>query len=382
VTSVANYKDYVVVVTDGAGSVTSSVPATLTVVDSAPILTSDTMIYPNTALLFDSTNLTIEAGNNNVLNLAAAFTGDQPIGYQWQFNSQPNSVEAVNIPGATNAIYAISNPQTNASGYYSLQAINSQSVTPTYSPWVQLTVLPEADAVIQWSAPVSINGLTSAQILGLPGTFLEAETFGGAVPLSVTNGDTVFAFDNTQAAISDNGSVKNWTEAYTGPSTGDTNLDTILGTDNENQGYSIPVIINNLTVGQQYSVQLIALNDVAASSRQASFSNAGDTADVSEAFTAGQNVYVTGIFTATNTTQTIIENEADGHGYTTAAIVRTLLPTLSIQQLSPSSLEVNYADGILLQSTNLSGPWTTNSAASPYIFTPTGPQMFFRTQLP
>jgi hypothetical protein len=382
VTSAANHKDYVVVVSDGAGSVTSSVPATLTVVDSAPILTSDAVIYPNTAILFGSTNVTIEAGNNNVLNLAAAFIGDQPIGYHWQFNTQPNSVGAVNVAGATNATYTISNPQTNATGYYSLQVTNSQSVTPTNSSWVQLTVLPAADAVIQWAAPVAINGLTSAQILGLPGTFLEAETFGAAVPLSVTNGATVFLFDNTQSAVSINGSVKNWIEAYTGPSTGDANLDTILGTDNENNGFGITITLNNLTVGQRYSVQLIALNDIAASSRQASFSNAGDAADVSSAFTAGQNVYVTGIFTATNTIQTIIENQADGHGYTTAAIVRIApsTPTLSIQRISPTSLQVNYANGILLQSTNVTGPWTTNSAASPYIFTPTGPKVFFKAQ--
>ena len=54
------------------------------------------------------------------------------------------------------------------------------------------------------------------------------------------------------------------------------------------------------------------------------------------------------------------------------------LPTVSIQSASGGQLQVTYAGGLLLQSTNVTGSWTTNSALSPYTFTPTGAQMFFR----
>jgi len=40
VTAAANHKDYRVIVTDGAGSTTSTPPATLTIMDSAPIPSS------------------------------------------------------------------------------------------------------------------------------------------------------------------------------------------------------------------------------------------------------------------------------------------------------------------------------------------------------
>ena len=40
------------------------------------------------------------------------------------------------------------------------------------------------------------------------------------------------------------------------------------------------------------------------------------------------------------------------------------------------------AGGTLLQAPTVTGPWTTNVATSPYTFTPTGAQKFFRTQTP
>jgi hypothetical protein len=55
--------------------------------------------------------------------------------------------------------------------------------------------------------------------------------------------------------------------------------------------------------------------------------------------------------------------------------------SLSIQHIGGGQLQLQWSAGALLQSTNLLGPWTTNNAAtSPYDVTPTGPQMFYRTQ--
>jgi len=55
---------------------------------------------------------------------------------------------------------------------------------------------------------------------------------------------------------------------------------------------------------------------------------------------------------------------------------------LTIQSVPGNQLQVNWAQGTLLQSPNITGPWTTNTAAAPYTFTPTGSQMFFRVQVP
>jgi hypothetical protein len=43
---------------------------------------------------------------------------------------------------------------------------------------------------------------------------------------------------------------------------------------------------------------------------------------------------------------------------------------------------LNWATGRLLQASSLLGPWSTNSATSPYTVSPTNTQMFFRLSLP
>jgi hypothetical protein len=143
--------------------------------------------------------------------------------------------------------------------------------------------------------------------------------------------------------------------------------------------------MNNLTVSNLYSAQLFAFNDAAASGRQGNFADAINTADVSQSFTMGDNVYVVGTFTATNTTQ-IIALDGNSGCYMSAVIVRnapSILPTPTLGiQWAGSNLQVSYTNGILLQATSLTGPWTTNNTASPYTFTPTGASMFFRTQAP
>ncbi len=56
-------------------------------------------------------------------------------------------------------------------------------------------------------------------------------------------------------------------------------------------------------------------------------------------------------------------------------------PTVSAR-LSGSQLKLNWLDGVLLEATNVAGPWTTNIyAVSPFTVTPVGPGKFYRTQL-
>jgi hypothetical protein len=63
------------------------------------------------------------------------------------------------------------------------------------------------------------------------------------------------------------------------------------------------------------------------------------------------------------------------------AIVRNVLPPpgLNIVKVG-SNLQLTYTNGVLEQTTNLTGPWTTNVSASPYTFNPAtnGTKMFYR----
>jgi hypothetical protein len=56
-------------------------------------------------------------------------------------------------------------------------------------------------------------------------------------------------------------------------------------------------------------------------------------------------------------------------------------PGVLLSTFSGSTLQLQWDPGILLEATNIFGPWTTNNNVSPYTFTPTGPQKFFRVQL-
>jgi hypothetical protein len=70
---------------------------------------------------------------------------------------------------------------------------------------------------------------------------------------------------------------------------------------------------------------------------------------------------------------------AGGLSVTSAAVQLTVeaLPVLIAQQAG-GSLILTWDQGALLQATNLSGPWQTNSAASPYTNRLVYPQMFYR----
>lgn len=56
-----------------------------------------------------------------------------------------------------------------------------------------------------------------------------------------------------------------------------------------------------------------------------------------------------------------------------------LLPSVAIRRAG-ANWQVIWPGGVLLESTNVRGPWITNPAASPYVITPNQPQQFYRVQ--
>ncbi len=100
--------NYTVVVTNYAGSVTSSV-AVLTVTNGPPVIT----VQP--------TNQTVEATQESA-TLSITAVGSPPLRYQWQVDgtnlTDGTTSSGSYISGSTNSILTISNPQTNDSGNY------------------------------------------------------------------------------------------------------------------------------------------------------------------------------------------------------------------------------------------------------------------------
>jgi RHS repeat-associated protein len=64
----------------------------------------------------------------------------------------------------------------------------------------------------------------------------------------------------------------------------------------------------------------------------------------------------------------------------TTTVVGTAAP-FTIARAGAGNLTLNWAQGTLLQATNLAGPWSTNTATSPYTFAPTNSQKFFKLLL-
>ena len=71
-----------------------------------------------------------------------------------------------------------------------------------------------------------------------------------------------------------------------------------------------------------------------------------------------------------------------GQFYSAAVTAQAAVGPLTLQlRQSGSNLQLTWSRGSLLQATNLTGPWTTNTGAvSPFTVVPTGPQMFYRLQ--
>jgi hypothetical protein len=91
------------------GSVTSSIVTLNLIPASGAMIVSDTLITPSTAFV------------GNSVSMSAAFTGNEPITYQWFFSSGENLAP---IPGATNNTYTIPSAQLANAGNYMLVASN------------------------------------------------------------------------------------------------------------------------------------------------------------------------------------------------------------------------------------------------------------------
>jgi alpha-L-fucosidase len=236
-----------------------------------------------------------------------------------------------------------------------------------------------------WYPPVTIT--TADAALNQFGTFVGAASFAKSAPtVTLTNGSNiVFKTDNSVASTSGKGAS---TGSFTG-NTGNANFNTVLNGFNYDGGPKT-ITLYNLVVGQNYSVQLFALDDRNDASqeilRPVNFQPPNNPGNVSGTFLMGANDYVIGFFTAppngTSTTVNVNIQEnlpSGGNGNINALVVRKL-PSLRLncQQMPGGQLQLQWAQGSLLEATNLGGPWVTNTAGSPFNLSPTAAQKYYR----
>ena len=190
----------------------------------------------------------------NVVGTSASFsvaaTGTA-LAYQWRFNG-------ANIAGATASTYTLASAQTNNAGSYTVVITNlAGQVT---SAIASLTVI--APPTFTWSAPVPIT--TADQTLNLTGNIVGAAMAGGTDTfVTLSNGTSIlFKADGSVAyATGANGSLLPTTDGFFAQSTtGNANFNSVLNRAGYDSGPHT-IVIRGLTTGQQYAVQLFALDD-------------------------------------------------------------------------------------------------------------------------
>jgi hypothetical protein len=103
---------------------------------------------------------------------------------------------------------------------------------------------------------------------------------------------------------------------------------------------------------------------------------------------ANNYVNYTAAFTATTTTQTVAFVGTDLAGGDNTVFIDNvritappILPPVNLYiQQAGGNLVLSWSQGVLLEATNVTGPWTANNATSPYTNQPNNPQMFYRVQ--
>ncbi len=104
-----------------------------------------------------------------------------------------------------------------------------------------------------------------------------------------------------------------------------------------------------------------------------------------QSFVLGNNYVVFSDVTVTNASLagTISPVPGKSYGSLNGAQLQYLGPSVVLQvtPVAGGQLQLQWSQGTLLEATNILGPWTTNSAPSPFTVTPTGPQKYYRIKV-
>jgi hypothetical protein len=323
---------YQFIATNASSSVTSSVVALTVNAAQVPVVTTDTT--PSSY----STYTTLGA------SFSAAFDGNHPITNQWQM-SMNDGVDWFNLAGKTNTTLTLTNLALSDAGQYRLAATNA--IGGNASTPATLTVSDIALAKYQWQPPVPFNGLNADQILtNVNGALVGAAAFGGtAYQVTLSSGRILnFSTDGSIATATGGGTAAGAYPAATGLTTSNANFDSVLNRFSWDGGPKT-ITLNNLIIGEQYSVQIFAVDNRSVggseSNRQANCQDPTDPGDISATFKMGDNVYTLGTFQAANTSETIQMNLLTGNaGSLNALVLRALSFTPSNQ---PPTITLNPA---------------------------------------
>jgi hypothetical protein len=302
-------KGFQLVASYGGNSVTSAIVKVAVNPASAPVLVQD--VTPNFAYVY--------AGQG--MSFYAVFAGNKPFTYQWQHSTDADGITFTNIPGATNATYVINSATVADGNWYELVVDNSQGEFITYPNYVNYVA---GTPQYLWSAAIPFGGLNADQILtNFPSTYKIAGAMvatNGGLPIVVTTSRGNITFGPSGFSSATVSGANGYGAGANTNRTGDANFDTCLNKfayDSYNGTHFIT--LSGLVVGRQYQVQLFALDDRKDyKSRRANWTDPSNVnQNVSMICKMGDDVYMLGTFTASNTVQTLQQNLVTVLGYST-----------------------------------------------------------------
>ena len=173
----ANDGGYFVVVTNSAGSATSSPLATLTVTNPVPILLSQ------------PSSRTIVRGATASLEVSAYAA--PPITYQWQ-RSDTNIADGVDFSGTTTATLTLPSFNDNSVGDYTVIVTNAAGAV-TSSPPATLSIV-DSGTLVGWNFNVTLNTSSPVPSHGISGT---ASLVGGITGFSNNVASGLSGLDNS-----------------------------------------------------------------------------------------------------------------------------------------------------------------------------------------
>jgi hypothetical protein len=334
-------------------------------------------IQPATASLPEGRNVVFTAAFANYYALN---------NQQWLFitNGVTNNINAgvVNVTnlGIVTSTLTLNNLQVTESGSYQLKAVNAtNSSDVAYSSVASLTVNP----TISWEATGTFTDNTVLALAGTPADKVYGVDFGGSGAQTTSNGYT-FADNVTSGNISIAGGTASFDGYLAGvTATGDAAFDTLLRYGLYNSGPANTGTLNNLTIGQKYTV-LVLLDDTRPSPGPSPTFTVTDgvTTSSSQQFEFANGYpsvggYIIGTFTATATTQALSVQNGGNSQYNAILLEKFTAtpptpPTLGTPRASGGNLILTGSGGApnagytWLTTTNLSAPinWTTNSTGT------------------
>jgi len=367
---------YDLVVGNGTGTTTNEVSILAVAPGSAPVVQND--ITPASASAFPGASQ----------SFTASFVGTQPMTYQWQVDK---GTGPTNIIGQNSATLTLNNVQLADAGTYYLVASNS--VGNAISSGSTFTVFPNPTNTFtvnfQWLSTEGGNNAGTYSGPGIP-------AYGSGTFWNMINGPSA---NNGTATYTSSG-------GFNDSDTTDIGVSMSVTTPESWDWTSTPVIalLDSAVTARsslpfwfslpngRYNIVVFSCNGTESSTADAGAhitlggitQTALPTQDTS--FVQGNNYVVFSGLVVTNAslTGTISPVAGKSYGSLNGAQVQYLGPNVVLQMgaFSGGSFQLQWTAGTLLEATNLTGPWTTNSATSPYTVVPTAPRKFYRLTYP